>query len=785
MSSKKVNLLIVLILSTLGLSAQMMQPQEYVIAGISVEGNEFVGSQTIISLSGLEAGMTCEFPYDDKISKAIDNLWNRKQFSYVDIIVERVTSGGLFLLIEVKENPRLSDIIIRNNEEITADEIKKKLGRTRGEIISGNDIYFIKKDILDLYKEDGLNFAEVFIEVYDTDTLQYINLDVYIEEGNEFKVEEIYFNGARTFTQSKLKGAFDETSEKSWWKFWKSSKFNEEEYLADLDLLRQFFLENGHIDAEILNDTVIYDIDRERVRIEIDISEGDKVYVGDIDFRGNTVFTDKALIERLEFERGDVYNVPRFEMNLNLNEAQSDAKSLYNNNGYLFAEFYKQEKRISDDTVDVVIDVFENDRAVVRKVNIIGNEKTKDKVVRRELFVRPGDYFSRSAIIRSVNALNVLGYFNPEKLRPDVKPVPSDNTKVDIEFTVEEQSTDTFNASMGYAGTFGFTGSVGLTFNNFSLLEPLMGGGGEVLNFNWEFGFQNLQRFSLGYTKPWLLDEPTTVGFSVFDSRINFVTRFRRTGISMNIGRRFRWPDDYFRGNLSLRIQQNDIDSAGGNTLFIPGRYSEITLGQTISRTSMDNQFFATTGSNFRLSSNFAMGALGIGATDYIKNEISYDSYNSLMKIGEQNKLVLYMGTQLGYITGLNTDTTISPIELYRMGGNALGGINVTPLRGYDDRSINQDGGKIMAKFTTELRFAIALNPMPIYVYAFAEGGNVWNDFRTTNPFDLNRAAGIGLQMFLNPIGIIGFSYGYGFDDVEANPGEPFGWKFLIHVGQF
>lgn len=784
MFSKNLSLIILFSLfSVLGFS-QAQQGQTYLIAGLTAEGNEFVGKQTIISLSGLEVGMTFQYPFDEKITAAVDRLWKRRQFKDVRIEVERITSEGIFLVIIVQENPRLNDIIIKNNDELTDDEIRDEIKKSRGDIITGQDIYEIKKTILDLYEEDGLNFAEVNIEQYDSDTLQYVNLEIYIEEGNEFRVKEIVFNGANNFSQADLKGAFDETSEKSWWKIWKSSKFKEEDYEKDLDFLREFFRTEGYIDAEILGDTIIYDIEEEEVKIEIDIDEGNQVYIREIDFRGNTVFTDNALKQRLEMNRGDVYNIPRFDMNLNLNEKQTDAKSLYNNNGYLFADFYKQERRVGEDSVDIIIDVFENERAQVRKVNIIGNEKTKDKVIRRELFVRPGEYFSRAAIIRSVNALNVLGYFNPENLRPDVRPVPGDNTKVDVEFSVEERSTDTFNASVGYAGTFGFTGSFGLTFNNFALLEPLKGGGGEVLNFNWEFGFQNLQRFSLGYTKPWLLDEPTTVGFSIFDSRINFITNFRQTGIAFNVGRRFKWPDDYFRGNWSLRLQQNDIDDSGGNTLYRPGEYSEITVGQTISRTSIDNQFFATTGSNFQLQTNFAMASIGIGGTDYIKNEINFDTYNTLAKITDQNKVVLYMGSQLGYITGLVNDTTISPIELYRMGGNALGGINVTPLRGYDDRSINSTGGKIMAKFTTELRVAISLNPMPIFVYAFGEAGNVWDELTESNPFNLNRSAGVGLQMFLNPIGIIGFSYGYGFDPVPGTS-EPFGWKFLIHVGQF
>lgn len=452
----------------------------------------------------------------------------------------------------------------------------------------------------------------------------------------------------------------------------------------------------------------------------------------------------------------------------------------------MFAEFRKSEKRISSDSVDIIVDIYENDRAKIRKVNIFGNDKTKDKVIRRELFVRPGDYFNRAAIIRSVNALNVLGYFNPENLRPDVKPVPGDNTAVDIEINVEEKSTDTFNASFGFAGSFGLTGSLGFSFNNFSMAEPLRGGGGEIFNLNAELGFSQYRSFSIGYTQPWLLDKPTTIGGNIFSTSFNFGLRLRRTGAAINIGKRLRWPDDYFRANWSFRYQQNDVELSEGqtSTLYRDGITDEWTIGQVISRLSIDNQFFATTGSKFTLSSNFALGAFGIGNTDYFKNEINYDVYNPLMRIGDQERLVLYMGTRVGHIWSLKDRNAINPIEVYRMGGNGLNGFGVTPLRGYDDRSIS-DGGRTMAKFTSELRFAISLNPMPIFFYGFAEAGNVWDDITKSDPFNLNRSAGVGLQMFLNPIGIIGVSYGYGFDPTRFSNGEPGGWKFLLHLGNF
>lgn len=767
------------------------EQQTFILAGISVEGNEFVEDETIISLSGLRVGEEYNYPYDERLSKAVKRLWDRKQFAFVDIRVDRITSAGIFLVIEIQENKRLSEIVVRNVEELSNDEVKEAIARARGDVITPFDVYKAKRAIKKLYDEEGLAFAKIEIELFDTDTNQYQLMDVWVDEGVEFKIEEVVFIGNEQLEWKKLNKALGDVGKRAWYAFWKSRDFTEEKFEEAKEGLRAYFQQEGFIDAEILNDTVYYNPDQEIVKIEIEISEGEKVFVRNIDFDGNTVFTDDQLLKRLEFAEGEIYDVQRFDMNLNLNEKQTDAKSLYNNTGYLFCEFVKDVKRVSKDSVDIKVNVFENDRAQVRKVVIIGNDKTKDKVIRRELFVRPGDYFNRSAIIRSVNALNVLGYFNPEQLRPDVKPVPSDNTQVDVEFTVEEKSTDTFNASVGFAGTFGLTGAIGFSFNNFSISEPLKGGGGELFNFNWEFGqAQRFQSLAFGYTQPWLFDEPTTVGFNIFDTRYNlsgFAIPFklRRTGISFNVGRRLKWPDDYFRVNYNLLYQRNDIDSSSANSrLYRPGQYGEFTLGQTISRASLDNMFFATTGSRFQLSTRWAMGAIGLGQTDFLKNELIFDLYNSLAKFEGKDRLVLYLGTHIGYLAGLENDSTMNPIELYTMGGSGINTfLNTIPLRGYTDGSINGTGGKFMTKYTAELRLAVSLDPMPIYVFTFAEAGNTWDDFITSNPFDLKRAAGVGIQLLLNPIGVVGFSYGYGFDRAGPSDLNVSGWQFNFNLG--
>jgi len=782
-------LFFIFLFSYFSLLAQDIEEATYKIVGISVEGNNFVQEETIIALSGIEVGTDLNIPYDEKISIAIKKLWGRKQFSSVEIKIDKITSFGIFILIEVKENERLNEIVIKNNKELDEEDIKEAIDRTRGDILSGYDIYLIEKDIKELYNEEGLQFVELETEISDSERDYYLDLELYIEEGNEFYVESIDFEGNSKFDNSDLAGAFNDTKTTSWYQFWASSKFNKDEYIKDIELLNKFFKKEGFIDGEVISDTVIYDQENATVNILIKINEGEQLHVRNIEFDGNTVFPDIMLIERLEFVKGDKYDLEKFEQNLRMNEAQTDASSLYSNTGYLFADFKKTETRIAKDSVDILIKVFENDRVKVRKVNIVGNIKTKDKVIRRELYVRPGDFFNRKALIESVKALGVLNYFNQEALRPDVKPVASDKTQVDVEFRVEERSTDTFNASIGFAGTFGLTGSVGFTFNNFSLFEPLKGGGGEVFNFNWEFGqFSRYQNFSIGYSQPWLMDKPTTVGFNLFRRKLNYSATYRytTTGLSINGGRRFKWPDNYFRGNWSLRYQVNDVAEGTTSAYYRPGLSDEITLGQSISRISLNNTFFPTVGSRFNFRTNFAIGALGIGNTDYLKNELNFDMYSPLLTVAEQDRVVLYTGVKMGYITSLSDDpeNVISPIEMYRMGGNGLGGFGVTPLRGYEDNSVNDIGGQLLSKYTVELRVAVSLDPMPLFVYGFSEAGNVWNDFGDVDPFKLKRSAGVGLQILMMPLGVIGFSYGYGFDSPSDEFGlNPSGWVFLFHLG--
>ncbi len=774
----------ILVLCTPLLLAQQQQP--VTILGIDVEGNVYTNAQTILAISQLQPGQHIS-PNSDELRQAIANLWRRRQFEDIDILVTRQTPAGVFLTIRVKEAPRLDSLLIEGNEEFSDEELRTAIGKTRGDIIRAYDLYLIKKAIVAKYEEEGMPFTRVEVTRSAPDDSLFVVVTVRITEGVAFAVRSITIEGNQAFPDEELIDQFEETHTKQWWQFWRSDEFVEEDYEKDKALLLDFYHRNGFIDAQILRDTVAFDPENEAVDITLWVDEGNQYYLRRIEFEGNWVFNDSLLLQRLNMHSGEVFDQQKFEKNLQ-GDPEFSVASLYLDNGYLSVQIVPDIVKVGKDSVDVTIKIREGEPFRIRRVDIVGNTKTYDKVIRRELFTRPGDVFNRSKLIQSIRALHRLNYFNPETLRPEIHPV--DKTSVDITYVVEERSSDTFNAAIGLAPGIGITGSIGISLNNFSLKEPLKGGAGQIFHFTWEFGgTNNLRTFVLGFTEPWLFDEPTTIGFNLFDTRQRYGFDFRQTGLSINIGRRFRKPDPFFRGDWIVRFRRNDVK--GEFSGFRSGVTTEVSIRQTISRISYDNPFFPTVGSRFAFTTQYAMGALGLGNTDYLKNELRLDMYTPIVQIKGQNRLVLYLGAELGYVTGLRTDTTIPPIEYYFMGGSGLAGFSITPLRGYEDRSIGPRdevgriiGGEVLSKYVAELRFAITLDPMPIYLLAFAEAGNVWRSLKETDPFELKRSAGVGIRLLINPIGLLGFDWGYGFDPPVGTVGPRSGWQFHFQFGR-
>ncbi len=800
----------------------------YKILGISVEGNKSADVNTIIASSGLKVGDEIKIPGDQTLS-AIKQLYALDIFSDIEIIKDKQVGNGLFITIKVKEYPRYEKYVVEGNDDLSDDDIEKKISLIRGQILKPQDIQSIKNSLMKEYDDDGYLNADINIKEfaystadttedainvtwknikdtteeytteYEKDNITYsdliskikdrILLKLDIDENDKVKVRSIVFTGNKAFDNSELRSHLDNTEEAKWWKFWSSAKFNPEKFEDDKKGLKSFYEEHGYRDAEVVSDSLIYSNDKKDLKIIINVYEGPQYKVRNITWEGNTVYPDKVLDERLDFKKGDIFNYKKFEQNLRGNESQSSISELYQNNGYLTFNLQTTETKVDDDSIDLNIRVEERNQFKIGQVNIVGNTKTMDKVIRRELYTVPGDYFNRALLLRSVQQLANLQYFNAEKLYgPEGLDynLANDST-VNVTFSVEEKSSDYLNASVGYSGAYGFSGAIGVTLSNFSLAKPFSLGGGQILSFNWQFGVGNYYRtFTLGFTEPWFMNSPTLVGAEIFDTRQQYYYDLSQYGGTLRLGRRLKWPDDFFNVQGFLRYQHNDVIDGGG--YYATGKTNQFTLGATIARKDIDNPIFPARGSNVELDAQISGGPFLPGDINYFKIDFTNEWYKSLF---HTNRLVLYTASNLGYLRELDeaTKTRINPYEKYFMGGNGLV-IATTPLRGYDDRSVgpkdaagNAIGGRVMARFTTELRLAVTLEPIPLYLLTFAEAGNVYDSFESSDIFDLRRSVGVGARILINPIGLIGFDLGYGFDRKAVNGQNP-AWLFHFQFGK-
>lgn len=801
--------------------------KSYKILGISVVGNKTADITTIIANSGLKVGNEIQIPGDQTIN-AIKQLWSLNIFSDVQILIEKEMPDGIFLQIKIEEYPRLEKFVFEGNHKIDDNDLEKLTNLIRGQILKPQEVQRIKQRILDKYSEKGYLNAEINTKYFtyftaDTSkdkirviwrnekdlseeyTVQYkIKDEPYsnlidrikdrilvmydIKENEQVKVKNIVFFDNNAFDDSELRGKLKNTKVKKWFQFWRSSKFKKDKYEEeDKSALIDFYRENGYRDAFIVADSLSYVENKEKVELYITVYEGPQYKIRNIEWEGNTIYPDKFLTERLGIEKGSVYNYKLLTENLRGNKQQSDISSLYLDNGYLTFNLKTIEKKVAEDSVDILIQINERNQFRVGKVDITGNDKTKDKVIRRELYTVPGDYFNRSALFRSLQQLANLQYFNAEKLYTEgVDYQLVDDSTVNVAFKVEEKSSDYLNASVGYSGSFGFSGAVGVTLTNFSIAEPFSLGGGQILSLNWQFGVGSLYRtISLSFTEPWMFNTPTLLGFDFFNTRQQYVYDLSQTGGSVRVGRRLKWPDDYFYVQGLFRYQRNNIIDGGG--WYREGKSQQFTLGATISRRDVDNPVFPSIGSSIALDGEISGGPFLPGDVDYFKVQFKTEWYKRLFNT---NKLVLFTSSDLGYLKEIVGGTPIDPFEYFYMGGNGLV-IATTPLRGYDDRTVGPInpktgevyGGRFLTKFTAELRFAVSLEPIPLYLLTFVEAGNVFPDLENTNLYKLRRAAGFGARIMMAPIGLLGFDLGYGFDRRDVDGKDP-SWVFHFQFGQ-
>lgn len=779
---------------------QQPPEQHYTILGITVVGNRTSDAATIISQSSLYRGEQLTLP-SDAVRAAIAQLWNMGIFRTVDIVVDKQVTQpdstiGLFLSIHVSELPHLEKTTITGNKEIKTADIEKALSLIEGQYLRPWELEAGKNRVQALYEKEGYHFATITIQQTPVSDSTKVDLTITINEGKEMVVRHIDFEGNTHVSSGDLRSAMDDTKEKVWWNIFQSGSFDELKYEADKKKVLDYYHSKGYRDAQILGDSV-WTTGENNLNILIHVYEGQQYYIRDIAVVGAEVFTPEQVITHLGFRKGDLYDQVRLETNLHgPTQDFSDVGSLYYDRGYL-ATLTTEPTVVNGDSVDLVIRVVEGKEHYFRYVDIKGNTKTKDYVIRRELFTLPGDAFSRAAVIRSMRQLAALNYFNQEKLAPELYPQP-DVTDVDITYNVEEKSSDTFNASIGYGGSLGFTGSVGVSFNNFDITDPLHGGGGEVLSVSAQLGQLNYQSYSLSFNEPWLNQTPTSLGFQLYSTSSDYIDTTYQAGVTISLGRRLRWPDDFFRVDWALSGLYSNIIGGGG--LYLPGIHDETAVQQVISRTSTDNPIFPTTGSEFAFLLKAAYLPLASVApnqpANYFRSGLTMKFYTPMLSIAGQNKLVLMTSADVGQMTALGAHPYVPPTELFVMGGSGLAtGIYSIPMRGYPDASIGVQkgiaqntiyapGGDAYAHYVAELRFIVSMEPIPIYFLTFAEAGNVWADFSHADLFDLKRAVGVGGRVQVPAVGLIGIDFGYGFDPINGAFGAPSKWNTAFQFGR-
>lgn len=601
----------------------------------------------------------------------------------------------------------------------------------------------------------------------------------------------------------------------------KSSKFIRSKFQDDLNKIITEYNSAGYRDAQILKDS-IYRIDKTDIGINIHLKEGDKYYYRKITWIGNTIYTSRFLSAVLAISPGDVYNKKLLETNLNYNDKGFDVSSLYMNNGYLFFSATPVETYVNNDSIDLEIRVHEGKQARINKVTVSGNTKTNDHVVIRELRTKPGQLFSRSDVIRSVRELANLKYFNAQNLKPDIKPNPANGT-VNINYNVEETSADQIELSGGW-GYGRIIGTVGLSFNNFSLRnffnmkawKPVPSGDGQKLSIRFQTYGAGYMSAGITFTEPWLGGKkPNALTVSYYYSLYSLNSssmslyggsssigsdsignrKFASHAITVGLGKRLKWPDDYFTLSQSVNVQLYNLENyasifpiGNGN-----GNYNNLNYNIVLGRNSIDAPIYPRSGSDISLSLAFTPPYSLFSKKDYqnLPDAEKYKwieyykwKFKSYLYFQIMNKLVLVTKAKFGYLGAYNSEIGVTPFERFYLGGDGLSGYNnydgreIIGMRGYANESITPDyynnrnlGGTIYSRYTLELRYPISLAPTStIYIEAFFEAGNAWAGTHDFDPFNLKRAAGIGARIYLPMFGLLGLDWGYGFDPIPGIP---------------
>ncbi len=631
MSIKILSLLAFFFLYTLSFQAQDLplgQGTKYTIGKIEVTGANSYNEQTVIAYTGLKTGEEIFIP-GERLSKVLKKLWDLELFSDINFYVTNIDGNVADLELEIVEVPALAEVRIQGlKKKSVKEELIKENKLIPGAKVTENLITTTKNFIEDKYKKDGYFNAKVAINtipVTDTTGVNKVNMVVNVDRGDKVKIADINFEGNEKFSDAKLKRALKSTKEKNFFRFWKRSKYIAADYQEDKTRLINKYKESGYRDARIVSDTLIRK-GPETVALNIKVEEGNRHYIGNIDFVGNTVYTDEQLKRALGINKGDVYNGVLLKKRIadNSKPDAADISNLYKNNGYLFSQINPVETRVYNDTIDFEIRIIEGKEAYFNEIRVVGNDKTKDHVIYRELYTKPGQKYSQQNVIRTIRELGQLGFFDAEQISPNFQNVNPDTGTLDMEYSVVEAGASQIELQGGYGGG-GFIGTLGLSFNNFSLsgifdkeaYKPLPMGDGQTLSLRAQASIF-YQTYSLSFIEPWLGGKrPVSLSTSfsytrqfLFDPRTRRADRTRSfdiLGANIGLAKRLRWPDDFFTLSQAVGFQRYDLNNYNtGLFTFGNGFSNNLTYTIGISRQSLAiNPIFPTRGSDFSITAKF------------------------------------------------------------------------------------------------------------------------------------------------------------------------------------
>ncbi len=808
----------------------------YEIGDITVTGIKSFSPQTVVAYTGLRKGQRIQIP-GEEISASINKLWKLELFSDIEFFITKIEGNVADLELYIQELPTLSEYTIKGIKKGKVETIVKDTDIKRGKKLSKNFLATTKNYIENKYRKDGFLNAKVTIDTKpDTTGVNNQKMLISLDRGDRVKVRSLSFAGNSIFKNKKLRKKFKNTRLEFPGRFWKRSKYIEADFEEDINSLVDFYKEKGYRDARVVSDTV--KIDGNKIDIDIELQEGNKYYFGKIDFIGNSVYSDAQLSRILGLKSGDTYNgvLLRKRIADQTKPDGEDLTNLYQNNGYLFSSINPVEVSAANDTIDFEIRITEGKPAYFNRITVRGNDRTNDHVIYREIRTRPGELYSKDKVVRSVRELGQLGFFDAEQISPDFKDVDPNAGTVDIEYGLVERGASQIELQGGYGGG-GFIGTLGLSFNNFSMrniwnkeeYKPVPMGDGQQLALRLQAS-RFFETYSFSFAEPWLGGEqPVRFSTSISQTtqyRYDFMTGlankneyFKIRGVNFGLAKRLQVPDDYFTLSQTIGYQYFDLNNYyTGLFTFGNGVSNNLFYAVALSRNNTyTNPIFPVGGSSFTIGAKFSFPYSLVNNIDYgdLENQPAYqnaDGSANTEKIDQEkfrwleyyklnfegswytriiDKLILRTHAEFGFLGAYNADRGIIPFERYYLGGDglaqyALDGREMIALRGYENQSLSStDGSTIYNKFSLELRYPITLKPSAsIFALSFLEAGNGYNNFREFNPFNSKRSAGFGIRIFMPAFGLLGIDFGYGFDSARENDLNPHGWETHFIIGQ-